>query len=79
MAHFDILIRNGFVADGTGSPGRIADVAVNGEYITAVGDLKDDTADRVLDAQGHLVCPGFIDPHTHEETVALLMGISLST
>ena len=74
MAHFDILIRNGFVVDGTGLPGRIADVAVNGEYIAAVGDLKGDTADQVLDAQGHLVCPGFIDPHTHEETVALFDG-----
>ena len=64
MAH-DLLIRNGTVVDGTGRPGRRADVAVSDGRITAVGDLAGEAAGETLDAEGHVVAPGFIDGHTH--------------
>ena len=57
------MIRGGTVIDGTGAPGRVADVGVRGGRIVAVGDGIDGT--RVLDASRHLVAPGFIDIHTH--------------
>ena len=64
MAH-DLIIRNGTVVDGTGAPAHVADVAVDGERITAIGDLGEATAAREIDAAGQIVSPGFIDLHTH--------------
>ncbi|HZP30793.1 MAG TPA: amidohydrolase family protein [Acidimicrobiia bacterium] len=63
----DLLVRGGTVVDGTGGPRRHADVAVDGGRITAVGDLDATALDarRVLDADGLLVTPGFVDIHTH--------------
>jgi len=60
----DILIRNGTLIDGTGAPARRADVAVSGGKITGVGKIGE-KATRTLDAEGRVVAPGFIDPHTH--------------
>ena len=62
---FDLLIRGGRVVDGTGNPWRRADVAVRGDRIARIGHLPDAAADRVLDAGGLVVAPGFVDPHTH--------------
>src|ERR1700690_4448018 len=61
---YDVIIRNGTVIDGSGRPGRVADVAIEGERIAAVGDV-DGTATREIDAEGHAVTPGFVDAHTH--------------
>src|SRR5439155_10175687 len=55
----DLIIRGGTVIDGSGAPGRQADVAVTGDRITAIGDDLD--GKRTLDATGHVVAPGFID------------------
>jgi N-acyl-D-amino-acid deacylase len=58
---FDVLIRNGTVYDGTGQPGRRADVGIRGDRIAAVGDLSGATAALSVDAAGLAVAPGFIN------------------
>ena len=64
MAQYDLVIRGGTVVDGTGSPGRRADVAIDGERIAAVGRVGGKGRDEI-DAAGLLVTPGFVDIHTH--------------
>ena len=64
---FDVVIADGRVVDGSGSPGTYADVGVAGERIAAIGDLSSSEARRVIDAAGLTVSPGFIDTHTHSE------------
>ncbi len=66
------LIRNGLVHDGTGAAPVQADIAITGERIRAIGDLGPLAADHVIDAAGGLVCPGFIDVHTHSDAYILL-------
>ena len=61
----DLLITNGFVIDGTGLPRRRADVAIREGRIVGVGRFDPADADRVLDAEGRVVAPGIVDPHTH--------------
>jgi N-acyl-D-amino-acid deacylase len=64
----DLLIVNGTVIDGTNTPGRVADVAVRGDRIVAVGaNLSRAGATRILDATGKVVSPGFLDLHAHLE------------
>lgn len=67
----DILIRHGHVIDGSGTPRFKADVAVDGDRITAIGDLAQHTARTEIDASGCIVAPGFIDAHAHDD-IALL-------
>jgi len=67
-----ILISGGTVHDGLGSPPVRADVAVLGDRVVAVGTDLDFTADRVVDASGRAVAPGFIDVHTHSDVVPLM-------
>ena len=69
---FDLVIRGGTVVDGSGAPGRRADVGVSGETIAAVGDLGRAEADHVVEAAGLVVAPGFIDTHTHAEGALLV-------
>ena len=60
----DIVIKGATVVDGTGRPGRRADIGIRDGHITGVGTL-DDTAAETIDADGLVAAPGFIDPHTH--------------
>jgi N-acyl-D-aspartate/D-glutamate deacylase len=60
----DLVIRNGRVVDGTGSAPRVADVAIDGDRVTVVGTV-DDEGREVIDAEGCIVTPGFVDIHTH--------------
>lgn len=64
---FDVLIRNGVVIDGSGAPGFAADVGIQKDRIAAVGKLGESGAAQVIDANGMVVCPGFIDVHVHSE------------
>ena len=61
----DLILRGGRVVDGTGNPWRYADVGIDGDRITEIGDLSDRTAIDEFDARGLVVAPGFIDVHTH--------------
>ncbi|HUH84598.1 MAG TPA: amidohydrolase family protein [Stellaceae bacterium] len=63
----DILIRGGQVIDGTGAPGRAADVAIRAGRIAAIEANRAESADRVIDGHGCVVAPGFIDIHTHSD------------
>jgi N-acyl-D-amino-acid deacylase len=72
MSTYDLLIANATLIDGTGSPGRLASVAVNGDTIAAVGDLAADSAGRVINGSGLVLAPGFIDMHTHSDRTLLV-------
>ncbi|MET0658148.1 MAG: amidohydrolase family protein, partial [Steroidobacteraceae bacterium] len=60
----DTVIRNGTVYDGTGRRGFIADVAIDRGRVSAVGEIRDKAREEI-DATGLMVCPGFVDVHTH--------------
>ncbi len=68
---FDTLIRNGRVIDGTGAPWRVADIGVRDGRIAAMGGLAGAPARVVIDAAGKVVCPGFVDAHSHSDLAAL--------
>ena len=62
----DLLISNGLVIDGSGSPGFFAAVLVEGDTVTIQrGDASQLEAGRTIDAAGYVVCPGFVDLHSH--------------
>ena len=63
--HYDLIIRGGTLVDGTGGAARAGDIAVDGDRIAAVGDIGAATAERVIDAGGRHIFPGFIDTHSH--------------
>ena len=70
---YDLLIRDGRVVDGTGNPWFRADIAVKDGSIAAVGRIED-KAERVIDAEGLYVAPGFIDAHCHADFTVLDPG-----
>ena len=81
--HYDLLIRNASVVDGTGASAYRANVLVKGETIAAIDtQMRDVTATRVIDAAGRTLAPGFIDMHTHGDPIGqsfenfLAMGVT---
>jgi N-acyl-D-amino-acid deacylase len=71
MAHYDLVIRNATIVDGTGAPRFQADVAIQNGRIQKIGTVGTDDSDRIIDASGKILAPGFIDAHTHDDRLML--------
>jgi N-acyl-D-aspartate/D-glutamate deacylase len=71
MSHCDTLIRSATVFDGTGGPAALLDVAIREERICDIGSSLPHTATHVIQAHGLALAPGFIDVHTHDDTVVI--------
>lgn len=71
MPRCDLIIRDATLYDGTGTPARSGDLAVEGDRIAACGDLGAWTATREIVASGLALAPGFIDTHTHDDRMLL--------
>jgi N-acyl-D-amino-acid deacylase len=69
----DVLVRNALIVDGSGNPGYKSDLVVKEGRIAAIGRFPELQAKRTIDATGKVLCPGFIDAHTHSE-LAMLAG-----
>jgi N-acyl-D-amino-acid deacylase len=76
---FDLIVAGATLVDGTGAPGRRADVAVTGDRVSAVGDLTASDAGRRIHAAGLVVAPGFVDIHTHSDLSVLSDGRARSS
>ena len=70
MTDLDIRISGGTIVDGTGAPGRTGDVGIVDGRIAALGKVKG-SAEVIIDAEGQVVCPGFVDIHTHYDAQVL--------
>ena len=68
MAEFDMIIRGGTIVDGTLAPRYVSDLAIKDGKVARIGGLRGSGASRVLDASGLIVCPGFVDLHTHYDS-----------
>jgi N-acyl-D-aspartate/D-glutamate deacylase len=65
MAEYDIILKSGTIVDGTRTPRYVSDLAIKDGKIAKIGGLRGASADKVLDASGLVVAPGFVDLHTH--------------
>src|SRR6516165_3712368 len=74
---FDLILKNGWVIDGSGGPPYLADVGLLDTMIAAVGRLNGSGAAKVLDVSDRYVVPGFIDAHVHGDTMLLADPIHL--
>lgn len=75
---YDLVIRGGRIVDGTGNPWYRGDLAVREGKIVAVGRVPEGEATQIIDAQGMVVAPGFIDIHSHSDTLLLIDGAAQS-
>lgn len=71
---YDIIVRGSTVYDGSLNEPSIADIGIKGDKISAVGNLSGRTAVKVIDANGRIVTPGFVDVHTHSDLSFKIMG-----
>jgi N-acyl-D-amino-acid deacylase len=74
----DLLIRGGTIVDGSGGPRTRNDVGIQGDRIAMIGDLANAHAKTTINADGLIVCPGFIDMHTHSDRSLLEDGLAQS-
>ncbi len=65
VPRFDLVLKGGIVADGSGTPGFQADIGIVKDKITFIGDIEPNRGDSVLNVDGLIIAPGFIDMHTH--------------
>ena len=75
---YDVLIRHGHILDGTGNPSYVADIAIRGDRIAAIGSLDSAQAKQMIDASGLVVSPGFIDMLGQSEEALLIDNRSQS-
>ena len=71
---YDIVVKNGLIVDGSGMPGYRSDLGIKAGKVAHIGRIEDAEGDQVIDAQGCVVAPGFIDPHTHFDAQLLWDG-----
>jgi len=69
---YNLLIKNGYVIDGTGNSWFKADLGIKGQKISKVGKLNAEGASKILDVSGLVVSPGFIDMHSHSDLMLLI-------
>lgn len=69
---YDIKIMNGLVLDGSRNDAIRCDIGIKNSLITKMGELSAQTAEKTIDASGMIVCPGFIDAHSHSDTYLLI-------
>ncbi|MEM3622839.1 MAG: D-aminoacylase [Candidatus Bathyarchaeia archaeon] len=69
--NYDIIMKDGLIVDGTGAPSFKGDVGIKGENIIKIGDLSGAQAEKILDCNGLVVAPGFIDIHNHSDIEVL--------
>ena len=69
---YDIIIKGGRILDGTGNPWFYGDIGIKNGKISRIGKLRSDTAEKVIDARGCIVSPGFIDMHSHSDFAPLI-------
>ena len=62
---YDIVIKDGFIFDGTGAPRVRGDIGITEGHVSAIGRVDSKNAKKVIDAAGMHVAPGFVDLHTH--------------
>lgn len=78
VPNYDLVLRNARIVDGTGNPWYHGDVAIRGDRLVAVGRVPTGMAKRMVDVKGLVVAPGFIDVHSHSDTLLLEDGLAQS-
>ena len=68
----DLIIKNGKVIDGTGNPWYKADLGIENGKIADIGQLKNINPDKIIDANGLIISPGFIDIHSHADATSFI-------
>ena len=66
---YSVLIKNGKIVDGTGNPWSYADIAIEGEMIAEIDQIKNGPAKKTINAKNLVICPGFIDQHSHADLI----------
>ncbi|GHS96413.1 aminoacylase [Synergistales bacterium] len=71
---YDLVIKNARIYDGSGAPWRDGDIAVKDGRISGIGRISVSEAAQTIDAEGRAVSPGFVDPHSHADCIAVTVG-----